>query len=55
MKNVMLIHGFNGIPQIYTYFREKLEEEGYNVIIPTFPTKTDITIDGFFEVFDKTF
>lgn len=53
MKNVMLIHGFNGIPQIYTYFRGKLEEEGYNVIIPTFPTKTDITIDGFFEVFDK--
>ncbi len=53
MKNVMLIHGFNGVPKIYTYFKEKLEEEGYNIIIPEFPTKTNITIDGFFKVFDK--
>lgn len=53
MKNVMLIHGFNGVPKIYTYFKQKLEEEGYNIIIPEFPTKTNITIDGFFKVFDK--
>ncbi len=53
MKNVMLIHGFNGVPKVYTYFKEKLEEKGYNIIIPEFPTKTNITIDGFFKVFDK--
>lgn len=53
MKNVMLIHGFNGIPKIYDYFKEVLSEKGYNVIIPEFPTRTDITIDGFFQVFDK--
>lgn len=53
MKNVMLIHGYNGIPQIFTYFKEKLEEKGYNVIIPEFPTRTDITIEGYFEIFDK--
>lgn len=53
MKNVMLIHGFNGVPKIYDYFKKVLEEKGYNVIIPEFPTRTDITIDRFFNVFDK--
>ena len=53
MKNVMLVHGFNGVPKIYTYFKQKLEEKSYNVIIPEFPTKTNITIDGFFKVFDE--
>lgn len=53
MKNVMLVHGFNGIPKIYEYFKKCLEEKGMNVIVPQFPTKTDITIDGFFQVFDK--
>ncbi len=53
MKNIMLIHGFNGIPKIFIYFKKQLEEKGYNVIIPEFPTRTDITIDSFFEIFDK--
>lgn len=49
----MLIHGFNGIPKIFNYFKETLSMKGYNVIIPEFATRTDITIDNFFEVFDK--
>ena len=53
MKNVMLIHGYNGVPKIYTYFKQELEEKGYNVIIPEFPTRIDITVDGFFEVLDR--
>ena len=53
MKNVMLIHGYSGIPKLFNYFKETLSAKGYNVIIPEFPTKTDITIDGYFEVFDK--
>lgn len=53
MKNVILVHGFNGVPPVYTYFKRVLEEKGYNVIIPEFPIKTDITIDRFFQVFDK--
>lgn len=53
MNNVMLIHGYNGVPKIYTYFKQELEKKGYNVIIPKFPTRTDITVDGFFEVFDR--
>lgn len=53
MKNILLIHGYNGIPLIFSYFKEELEKRGYNVIIPEFPRKTDISIEGFFEIFNK--
>ena len=44
MKNVLLIHGFNGIPKIFEYFKIELENKGYNVIMPDFPVREDITI-----------
>ena len=53
MKNVLLIHGFNGKPKIFDYFNKELEKKGYNVIIPDFPIKEEITIDGYFKVFDN--
>ncbi len=53
MKSVLLIHGFNGIPKIFDYFKETLEQLGYNVIIPNFPVRERITISGYFEIFDK--
>lgn len=53
MKNVLLIHGFNGIPKIFDYFKKVLEEKGYIVIIPNFPTREEITVDSYFKVFDK--
>jgi len=53
MKNILLVHGFNGIPKIFLYFEEELKEKGYNVIIPDFPTKADITLDGYLTVFAK--
>lgn len=53
MKNVFLIHGFNGIPKIFEYFKEELEKQGYNVIMPEFPVREEITVDGYFEIFDK--
>lgn len=53
MKNVLLIHGFNGIPKIFDYFKENLENLGYNVIMPDFPVRENITVDGYFEIFDK--
>lgn len=31
MKNVFLIHGFNGIPKIFLYFKKELEEKGYSI------------------------
>jgi predicted alpha/beta hydrolase family esterase len=53
LKNVLLIHGFNGIPKIFEYFKEELEKEAYNVIIPEFPVRENITIEAYFKVFEK--
>ena len=46
MKNVLLIHGFNGIPKIFDYFKKELENRGYKVIIPDFPIRDEITVEG---------
>ena len=53
MKNVLLIHGFNGTPQIFHYFKQELEKQNYNVILPDFPVRDEITIEEYFNVFDK--
>lgn len=53
VKNVLLIHGFNGIPKVFKYFKEELENKGYNVILPNFPVREEITIDRYFKVFDE--
>ncbi len=52
-NNVLLIHGFNGIPKIFNYFKKELENKGYNVILPNFPLREEIEIEGYFEVFNK--
>ena len=51
-KNILLIHGFNGIPQIFNYFKKELETKGYNVIIPEFPIREEISINAYFQVLD---
>ena len=53
MKSVLLIHGFNGIPKIFENFKIELELKGYNVIIPDFPMKDEITVQGYNNVFDN--
>lgn len=53
MKNVLLIHGFNGTPPIFHYFKQELEKQNYNVILPDFPVKDEITVEEYFNVFDK--
>lgn len=53
MKNVLLIHGFNGIPKIFDYFKEELEKKDYSVIIPNFPIREEITVDSYFVILDK--
>lgn len=42
---IFLVHGYNGIPKIFNYFKNALEEDGYEVVIPSFPTQTDISRD----------
>lgn len=53
MENIILIHGFNGIPKIFEYFKEELEKEAYNVIIPEFPVRENITIEGYFNILEN--
>ena len=53
MKNVLLIYGFNGIPKIFQYFKEELEKINYNVIMPEFPIREEITVEGYFNVLDE--
>ncbi|MBR2704404.1 MAG: alpha/beta hydrolase [Clostridia bacterium] len=53
MKNVLLVHGFNGIPQIFNYFKKELENLGYNVLMPEFPVREEITVEEYFSIFDK--
>lgn len=52
-KNILLIHGFNGIPKIFIYFKDTLEKQGYNVIIPEFPVREEISINAYFNIFNK--
>ena len=51
-KNILLIHGFNGIPKIFNYFKNELEKQGYNVIIPEFPVREEININAYFKIFN---
>lgn len=53
MKNILLIHGFNGVPKIFNYFKEELENKGYNIVLPNFPVREEITVDRYFKVFDE--
>lgn len=50
---ILLVHGYNGIPKIFDYFKNTLEKDGYEIIMPSFPTQTDITQDKYFLIFDK--
>ena len=45
-KNILLIHGFNGIPKIFYYLKKELETQGYNVIIPEFPIREKINLNA---------
>jgi pimeloyl-ACP methyl ester carboxylesterase len=50
---IFLVHGYNGTPKIFSYFKDTFEQNGYEVVMPQFPTQTDITIDSYFAVFDQ--
>lgn len=53
MKNIIMIHGYNGVPKIYNWLKENLEQRQYSVIIPEFPTQEGVIYDKWKEVFDK--
>lgn len=45
MQNVLLIHGYNGIPKIYEWLKKELNKKGYSVIVPEFPPQEGVKYD----------
>ncbi len=39
MKKVLLLHGYNGIPQIFHWLKQELENIEYTVIMPALHKK----------------
>ncbi len=39
MKKILLLHGYNGIPQIFHWIKEELEKMQYVVIMPNLPPR----------------
>lgn len=42
MKKVLLLHGYNGIPQIFYWLKQELEKMEYTVIMPSLPTREGV-------------
>ena len=53
MKRVILIHGFNGIPKMYEWLRDKLVAVGIEVILPSFPPQEGVVYEKWAEVLDS--
>jgi len=53
MKNIIMIHGYNGVPRIYNWLKEELEEKQYFVIVPEFPTQEGVIYDVWKDIFKK--
>lgn len=52
-KKVLLVHGYNGVPEIFKTFKKQLEDYGCEVELPDFPVREDISVEGYFAVFDQ--
>ena len=52
MKNVILIHGFNGAPKIYEWLKAELEIRNIKVILPNFPAGEATTYENWAKVLD---
>ena len=52
-NNVILIHGFNGIPKLYNWLQEELTKRNYNVILPEFPPREKCNYDSWCKVLNE--
>lgn len=52
MKNVMIIHGYNGIPKVHKWLKQELELRGYKVIMPEFPPREGVIYDKWSKLLD---
>ena len=50
---VLLLHGYNGIPKIFNWLKEELENMNYTVIMPSFPIKENMRYNIWKETFNN--
>lgn len=53
IKKVLLVHGYNGLPEIFKSFKSQLETAGLEVAMPDFPVREEISVEAYFAVFDQ--
>lgn len=55
MKNAFIFHGTEGYPEEnwFPWLKKKLEERGYEVFVPQFPTPKDQSLGAWLKVFDQ--
>lgn len=53
MKEVLLIHGYNGIPPIFYWLKQELEKLEYTVIMPNLPTQEGVKYYNWKQEFEK--
>lgn len=55
MENVFIFHGVGGSPNEnwFPWLKEELEERGYNVVVPQFPTPEGQTLENWLKVLDE--
>lgn len=51
MKNILLVHGFNGVPKVFYWLKENLKE--YEVIIPEFPPREGVVYENWYSIMEK--
>lgn len=53
MKKVLLLHGYNGIPPIFHWLKQELEDMGYIIIMPNLPPQEGVRYGIWKKEFDK--
>ena len=53
IRKVLLVHGYNGVPEIFKNFKSQLEATGCEVAMPDFPVRENISVEAYFAVFDQ--
>lgn len=52
MKNIILVHGYNGIPKVYEWLEKELKKLGYNVLIPNLPPREGVIYEKWKNIFN---
>lgn len=53
IRKVLLVQGFNGTPEIFKTFKAQLEAFGCEVALPDFPVREEISVEKYFEAFER--